>query len=160
MTEELPLPRAHLEEAEVLPVAGVRLQAGLAPGDLDGLVAVTAEDVADRPLGRERGEPPGLVPAERLPQPGDVRPRPREEQARSPERRAGVVGLGTRLEQPAPGLEETHGAAVAAGEVESALEAVLERAGRWILRSCVRAAFPVRCRKGLCREQKRTQANE
>ena len=45
--EEAPLVRAHLEEAEVLAVLGVRAEAGLAARDRERLLAVAAEDAAD-----------------------------------------------------------------------------------------------------------------
>lgn len=48
VAEQVPRERPHLEEAEVLTVLGGRLQARLAPGDVDGVPAVAAEDVADR----------------------------------------------------------------------------------------------------------------
>ncbi len=52
VAEELPLTRAHLEEAAVLTVLGVRPVPGLTAGDLERLSAVGPEDVADCLRGR------------------------------------------------------------------------------------------------------------
>jgi hypothetical protein len=51
VAEQLPLARAHLEEAAILAVLGCRPVPGLAARDLEGLPAIAAEDVADRLLG-------------------------------------------------------------------------------------------------------------
>jgi hypothetical protein len=93
VAEEAALLCAHLEETEVLPVASVRPQAGLAPSDVHGLLAETSKDLADRPPRRERSETPRLTAADGLPETGDLDPGPGEQQSGPPERRAGVAGL-------------------------------------------------------------------
>ena len=56
VAEEAPRGRPHLEEAEILAVLGVGLQAGLAPRHGDGFVTVGAEDPADSRFRRRGGD--------------------------------------------------------------------------------------------------------
>jgi len=78
VTEEPALRRPHLEEAEVLAVLRVRVEAGLAPGNSHSLVAPAPEHPADDLLRRLRArhrEPPRVRASPQRRGPGSL---PRE----------------------------------------------------------------------------------
>ena len=109
--EQATLVRAHLEQAEVLPVLGRRRQARLAPGDSDRLLAVPTEHSADRrPRSRlgESASPPRFgARTNDLSVEGDLPRHLREVAVRTPERRqrspsvlSRVGELPLRVEEP------------------------------------------------------------
>ncbi len=162
VTEQAPLVRAHLEEAEVLAVLSPRGEMRLAPGDGDRLLAVVAEHRADRSLRLQRRELPCVACVHLRAQRFDC---PRQLVHTSfciGERRRGLGAAFGRAQERAVRLEEADRSAIPAKRLELALELLVE--GERLL---CRLRLPHgrrrglhRCRSGLRHENERKQANE
>jgi hypothetical protein len=172
MTEQATLVRAHLEEAQVLPVPSDRREARLAPGNGDRLAAIPAEHVADRNSWGSSSEPAGtaigVAGANRTPVVRDLLRDPGQTAARAPECGRCDRAVLTGAEKPAVLTEEAEGAAVLVHRLQLQLEPRLQRevARRLLSGLSLYRASPlarelvVRCRRGLSRENERAQANE
>jgi hypothetical protein len=118
VTEEPPFVRSHLEDPEVLAVAGGRRQAGLAPGDRDRLLRIPAEYRPDGSSRRGSGEPaglPALLPLrDESAEVGRLLPHPRKAPMRAGERLSRARGVVARAQEGAAVLEEADRPAKAA----------------------------------------------
>jgi hypothetical protein len=135
VTEEAPFVRPHLEEAEVLAVPCGRLEARLAPRDVERLVAVPAEHRADRLPRRQRGHSLGFAPGERLAELGRCACRADELPLGAAESQSRLGAMASRAEERGALLVEADRAAVTADRVQLGREAGLEGDGRPALRS-------------------------
>jgi hypothetical protein len=162
MSEELASERPHLEEAEVLPVLGVRLQPRFAPGDVEGLPAAPLEDPADRNLRRSRLQPPHLPRVDRLAQDCDPSRGSRTSSFRVRKRRPRENAVLLGVEKSAMGLEEPHGGSCLSLDDDLLLEPYFQRGLVTVRRhaSCVGRMVQRRCRSGLGDDKQRAQASE
>jgi hypothetical protein len=163
MAEELAGERAHLEEAEVFPVARARAQSRLAPGDRHRFPAMGAEDAADRMSRRLRSQEACLSLPDGVPQRGNRPRRFDETMLRSHESLARDVPVFLRRQEPAVMREEADDASLFTSNHELVLEAGLQCCDVMLpLRgtSSIRRLRPVRFRRDLCHERERAQANE
>jgi hypothetical protein len=155
--------RAHLEEAEILAVLRVGLEARLAPRHSKRLLAVLPEHLADGPARRSRCSSSRLALVEESPYRRDRPGHPGQTPLRALEGglRAGLVFR--RAQERAVVREEPNRAPVSVGSLELAREPGFQGSHySFLLRLAIRVdRLPrLRRRSGLYHENEREQANE
>ena len=160
--EPLPGRRAHLEEAEVLAVLGSRLEPRFAPGDVDGVPAVLAEDSANRCSWRCGAQLAELHCSERPAEPTDLRLRAPQSMPHPHKRLQRDNAVGRPAEKLAVLVEEPERASSLPLDDELAVQPDRQRCALSVhaQRAGCSAVARFRCRSGLYEHREHAEANE